>query len=101
MRFSLIVPTRYIELYSISVLPVVAIKLIVFYVLHSFHGWWRHVNFSDLISLVRGSAVATLVLIALDALLLPGQIPANCNCQRFLCHDSADGCIEIDLASLG
>ena len=75
MRFSLIVPARYVELYSISVLPVVAVKLVVFYALHSFYGWWRHVNFSDLISLVRSSAVATLVLIALDSLILPGQIP--------------------------
>ena len=75
MRFTLVVPAKYVELYSISVMPVVAIKLIVFYALHSFHGWWRHVNFSDLISLVRSSVVATLVLIALDALVLPGQIP--------------------------
>ena len=75
MRFSLDVPQRYVELWSLSVLPVITIKLLVFYALHSFHGWWRHVNFSDLISLVRSSAVATLVLIAMDALLLPGQIP--------------------------
>ena len=75
MRFSLLVPDKYMELYSISVLPVVSIKLVVFYALHSFHGWWRHVNFSDFIALVRSSAVATIVLVALDALLLPGQIP--------------------------
>ena len=75
MRFSLIVPDRYFELYSVSVGPVIAIKLIEFYCLHSFHGWWRHVNFSDLISLVRSSTVATLILIALDSLILPGQIP--------------------------
>ena len=37
MRFSLIVPDKYVELYSISVGPVIAIKLIVFYCLHSFH----------------------------------------------------------------
>ena len=75
MRFSLLVPDQYMELYSISVLPVVSIKLVVFYALHSFHGWWRHVNFSDFIALVRSSAAATVVLVALDALLLPGQIP--------------------------
>ena len=75
MRFTLDVPTKYVEIYTISVLPIVAIKLIVFYTLHSFHGWWRHVNFSDVISLVRSAVVATLVLIALDAVLLPGQIP--------------------------
>ena len=75
MRFSLNVPENYVELWSISVIPVVAIKLVVFYCLHSFHGWWRHVNFSDVISLVRSATVATLVLIAVDALILPGQIP--------------------------
>lgn len=75
MRFTLLVPDKYIAMYGATVLPVVAIKLVIFYTLHSFHGWWRHVNFSDLISLVRSSAVATLVLIALDSLLLPGQIP--------------------------
>lgn len=75
MRFSLDVPARYAELYAISVGPVIAIKLVVFYCLRSFHGWWRHVNFSDVISLVRSSTVATLILIALDSLVLPGQIP--------------------------
>ena len=75
MRFSLIVPDKYVALYSVSVGPIIAIKLIVFYFMHSFHGWWRHVNFSDVISLARSSVVATLILIALDSLILPGQIP--------------------------
>ncbi len=37
---------------------VVPIKLFVFYALRSFHGWWRHVTFNDLLLLVRASTVA-------------------------------------------
>ena len=75
MRFTLRVPAKYVELYFASLIPVVVVKIIVFYAMQSFHGWWRHVNFSDLISLAKSSAVATVVLIVLDSLILPGQLP--------------------------
>lgn len=75
MRFTLQVPEPYVALYFSSLLPIVAVKVIVFYAMRSFHGWWRHVNFSDLISLAKSSAIATALLIALDSLILPGQLP--------------------------
>ena len=28
----------------------VAVKLVTFYALHHFHGWWRHVTFSDMVN---------------------------------------------------
>ena len=60
MRFTMNVPAKYVELFCSAVLPVVATKLVVFYYLRSFHGWWRYVHFSDLVSLVKSSAVASL-----------------------------------------
>ena len=57
-------------------LPViVAIKLGVFLWLRSFHGWWRHVHFSDVISLVKSSFVGSIAVIAVDFFALNGQIP--------------------------
>jgi FlaA1/EpsC-like NDP-sugar epimerase len=70
MRFTLEVPDRYIKTYWQG-LPIVAVmKLVVFYALGSFHGWWRHVNFSDFISLLRSAVVATLMIVAFDYLVM-------------------------------
>lgn len=66
MRFTLKMPERYETVYWQGVPFVVAIKLIVFYWLGSFHGWWRHVNFSDFISLLRSAVVASLMIVAFD-----------------------------------
>ncbi|MCL4140527.1 UNVERIFIED_CONTAM: hypothetical protein GTU68_052718 [Idotea baltica] len=43
--------------------------------MRSFRGWWRHVTFSDLISLVKSSVVAAVVLFLIDQAILPRQIP--------------------------
>ena len=94
MRFSLIVPEKYVELFAASVVQVVIIKLAVFYMMQSFHGWWRHVNFSDLISLAKSASVATLILIAFDAFLLPGQIPRIVIANDFFATIVIIGCLR-------
>ena len=75
MRFTMNVPAKYVELFCSAVLPVVATKLVVFYYLRSFRGWWRYVHFSDLVSLVKSSAVASLAVVAIDYFAFGGQIP--------------------------
>ena len=75
MRFTLDVPSKYIDLFWRAVPAVVAVKLLVFYCLRSFHGWWRYVRFSDLVSLVRSAATASLAIVAIDYFFLDGQLP--------------------------
>ena len=58
MRFTLKIPETYQSIYWQGLPFVVSLKLVVFYCLGSFHGWWRHVNFSDFISLLRSAAAA-------------------------------------------
>ena len=75
MRFTLDVPSKYVDLFWHAVPAVIATKLVVFYYLRSIHGWWRYVRFSDLVSLVRSAAAASLALVAVDYFMLDGQLP--------------------------
>ena len=60
------VPQRYVDVFMQGLPWVILIKVAVFFSLRSFHGWWRHVNFSDFLSLVKSSVVATAVILLLD-----------------------------------
>ncbi len=60
------VPSTYVNVFLQGAPWLVLIKLTVFYGLRSFHGWWRHVNFSDFISLVKSALVATFVILLVD-----------------------------------
>ena len=75
MRFTLDIPARHVKLFLDGVVAVVAIKVGVFMWLRSFHGWWRHVSFSDFISLLKSAVVATLAIAAADYFFLHKQIP--------------------------
>ena len=75
MRFTMEIPEKYQTLFWKSLPFVVATKVVVFYLLRSFHGWWRHVHFSDVVSLARSAVVASLTVIALDYFFLGGSIP--------------------------
>ena len=66
MRFTLEIPDKYVAVYWQGLPYVAVLKLTVFYALGSFHGWWRHVNFSDFISLIRSAGAALLVILAFD-----------------------------------
>ena len=60
-------------------LPLVVItKLIVFYAMKNFHGWWRYVTFSDLVALARAATISLLTIIFVDLIALPDfQIPRS------------------------
>lgn len=75
MRFTLDIPEMHMANFWKGLPFVIAVKLFVFYSMRSFHGWWRHVQFSDLISLGKSAVVASLVLVTLDHFLFIWQIP--------------------------
>ena len=60
-------------------MPLMAgIKLTVFFLLRNFHGWWRYVTFSDLLSLARAATMSVLVIVMVDHFLLAEfQVPRN------------------------
>ncbi len=74
MRFTLEIPTQYQAIYWQNLPFVIAAKLVVFYALGSFHGWWRHVNFSDFIALLRSAVAASMVIVAFDYFVLQNFI---------------------------
>ncbi len=54
---------------------VLGLKLIVFYLLGHYHGWWHYVTFADLIALTRASVLSLFVIAVIDHFILPNQIP--------------------------
>jgi FlaA1/EpsC-like NDP-sugar epimerase len=42
------------------------LKLLAFYYMRSFHGWWRYVTFADLADLLKASGLATLLVASAD-----------------------------------
>lgn len=60
-----------------TLLPVVAIKITVFYMGGHFHGWWRYVTFGDLRSLLKVSLLSMILVAFVDYFALPlkSQIP--------------------------
>ena len=64
------VPSRYVKVFLQCLPWLLVVKVTVFYCLRSFHGWWRHVNFSDFISLVKSSLAATVVIFAINYLVI-------------------------------
>ncbi len=78
LRFEFVLPTSptdQVSGFRNSVSVVVAIQLVVFYFLKNFHGWWRHVTFTDFVKLVRAASFSTVLILVVDYLLLPLQIP--------------------------
>ncbi|MFO0916142.1 MAG: nucleoside-diphosphate sugar epimerase/dehydratase [Pirellulales bacterium] len=54
---------------------VILVKLVLFYALKYYHGWWRYVTFADFMALLRASGLSLLVLAGIDHFLLDFQIP--------------------------
>ena len=77
LRFDFSLPPRMAELFWISLPWVAVCKLLIFYLAGHYHGWWRHVTFADLISLLKAAGLSLLVLAALDHFALPLQIPRS------------------------
>ncbi len=77
LRFDFAIPDIMGSRLLASLPTVVALKLIVFYFMGHYHGWWRYVTFSDLASLLRASLLSLLVLVLVNHYVFAGQIPRS------------------------
>jgi FlaA1/EpsC-like NDP-sugar epimerase len=66
LRFDFEIPARMTERFKESIPLLVGIKLLVFYFLGSFFGWWRFITFSDLVAITRAALVSALILVAVE-----------------------------------
>lgn len=66
LRFDLAFPREQFDI-MVQVAPwYFSLKLLAFYYMRSFHGWWRYVTFADLADLLKASTLATLLVAAAD-----------------------------------
>jgi FlaA1/EpsC-like NDP-sugar epimerase len=78
VRSEFVITDERLQRFSQTVGAVVFIKIGVFFLLKNFFGWWRHVSFNDLVSLVRASLVALVTIFLADYLvILDTQIPRS------------------------
>ena len=75
LRFDFSIPATNIGRFWGTLPAILAIKLYVFYVTGHFHGWWRYVTFSDLVALLRATAICLLTLVLLNHYALEGHVP--------------------------
>ena len=75
LRFDFQIPTSMRTRLMASLPTVALVKMIVFYFMGHYHGWWRYVTFSDLASLLRASLLSLLILVLINHYVFAGQIP--------------------------
>ena len=68
VRFESWFPSHSPRHFWLGVPLVASIQLAVFYFTKNFHGWWRYVTFSDLVSTAQSAVIATLIIFAVDYL---------------------------------
>jgi FlaA1/EpsC-like NDP-sugar epimerase len=78
LRFDFSIPPFYQQVLLDLMLPVLLIKLLVFWRFGLFQGWWRYVSMADLIVLAKANVVATLGFILFAVFVYPlGIIPRS------------------------
>jgi FlaA1/EpsC-like NDP-sugar epimerase len=75
LRFDFSVPPDSVALFWSTLIWVIDLKLLVFYLLAQYHGWWRYVTFADLAALLRAATISLLVLTAVNFFFRTPQIP--------------------------
>ncbi len=75
LRFDFQIPPDMAYRLTASLPLVVTIKLVVFYLLKHYHGWWRYVTFADLLALARATVFSLLTLVLLNHYVLDNLIP--------------------------
>ncbi len=66
LRFDLAFPREQFDI-MVRVAPwYFTLKLLAFYYMRSFHGWWRYVTFADLADLLKAASLATLLVACAD-----------------------------------
>lgn len=75
LRFDFAIPWEF-QRKLVATLPLLlTTKLVVFYALGHFHGWWRYVTFSDLVALLKATVISLLMMVLFNHYLLEGMIP--------------------------
>ena len=64
LRFDGVVPREYMHFYWGTVGYLLVIRLGAFGAFGLFHGWWRHVGMSDLVSLIKAVTASSVLLVA-------------------------------------
>ena len=78
LRFDFQIPQKNLLVFWKTLPLVVFFKLALFYAMGSLHGWWRYVTFSDFITLLRTTSVASMAIVLIDYFLLNDvQIPRS------------------------
>ncbi|HUT12997.1 MAG TPA: nucleoside-diphosphate sugar epimerase/dehydratase, partial [Thermoguttaceae bacterium] len=77
LRFEFSIPSGSMTVFWASLPWVLGLKLVVFFALGHYHGWWRYVTFADLAALLRASLLSLLLVALLDYFLWPYQVPRS------------------------
>jgi FlaA1/EpsC-like NDP-sugar epimerase len=75
LRFDFMISAKDIEVFWATLGWVVGLKLLVFWLLAQFQGWWRYVTFGDLVALLRATIISMLVLAAANYFIIQLPIP--------------------------
>ncbi|MDT8422821.1 MAG: nucleoside-diphosphate sugar epimerase/dehydratase, partial [Desulfuromonadales bacterium] len=78
VRFDLSLPPTYRTQILLLVPPLLAIKLLVFWKIGLFKGWWRYVSMPDLMQILAGNLLASLLFISYVVIVHRlGQVPRS------------------------
>ncbi len=76
LRFDFRIPEKYLHNIKATLPLVLGVKMLVFFLMGSIHGWWRYVTFSDFITLLKAAGTATVAIVLVDHFVLGDlQIP--------------------------
>src|SRR3712207_5523482 len=76
LRFDDLFPARYEELFEATLLPAIAIALVVFTIFRLYQKWWRYSSLRDLEAVVSAVVVAVLATAAYVAAVSPVERPS-------------------------
>jgi len=77
LRFDFAIPPDHNELFLQSLIWVLLIKAMVFFVLGHYDNWWSYVTFADLLALIRASALSTFMIAAVVHFAWAYQVPRS------------------------
>jgi FlaA1/EpsC-like NDP-sugar epimerase len=69
--------TKFFVLFLATLPWIVGVKLVVFYAAANFHGWWRHVTFAELVTLVRAAVLSSVIIAAVVYFFPPPHPPRS------------------------
>jgi len=62
LRFEFAIPSRYVEIFILTLPLVIVLRMVTFAGFGLFQGWWRHAGMHDLLSIVKAITLSSLLL---------------------------------------